>query len=300
VTPVREVSIVVARELRKSFRSVKGILLFAFTVLGGGLLAYLLAQSDDVRQKRFAEHSVSAENVLTAKTEALTWWFSDGQTGAHVGHAPLLLVVLFSVSLWMVPAVVLVLGFDNVSGDLQHRTVRYWSLRTRRASYIAGKFFGLWATCAIVALAMHALIWVVVIARGEAAVGETISWGFRFWLASLPILSVWCGVSVLVSSFFRIPILALLLTGGVFFVWWAIYVSSWFGPHFAKTEQVAGEGFGLPVVVTNPVMFTFPNFYDRFLLSPAVSQTLIGMAVTMGFAAVCVALSSVVLMKRDV
>ena len=59
---------------------------------------------------------------------------------------------LFGVSLVLMPAVVLLLGFDSVSAERQHRTVRYWTIRTRRASYIVGKFLGLWATCGIVAL----------------------------------------------------------------------------------------------------------------------------------------------------
>ena len=41
------------------------------------------------------------------------------------------------------------------------------TIRTRRPSYVTGKFLGLWATCSLVALAMHMLIWVIVIARGE-------------------------------------------------------------------------------------------------------------------------------------
>ena len=42
------------------------------------------------------------------------------------------------------------------------RRVRYWTLRTRRASYFVGKWLGLWATVSAVTFAMHALIWIVV------------------------------------------------------------------------------------------------------------------------------------------
>ena len=298
VSPLREICIILLRELRKSFRSVKGILLLIFTMLAGGGLALLLAQSDEVRKRQISErlqdqHVSYEEAALTVKRQLLSWWFADAGVGAHLAAAPFLLVVLFTVSLVMIPAVVLLLGFDSVSGELQHRAVRYWALRSRRWSYITGKFIGLWATCSIVALAMHLLIWIVIVARGEAPLSETISWGVRFWLASLPIIAVWCSVSILFSGIFKHPILALLLTSGVFFVWWFIHVPAWVST-FSNSPP---DGPVLPI--PSKVLYSFPNFYDRFLLSPLLSQTLIGLAVTLGFAALCIAGSSAIFAKRD-
>ena len=48
------------------------------------------------------------------------------------------------------------------------------------------------------------------------------------------------------------------------------------------------------------MLFAFPNFYDRYLLSPSFPPVLVGLAVTLGFAAACVAGSSMVFAKRDV
>lgn len=299
VSPLREIWLLLLRELRKSFRSVKGILLLLFTVAGGGGFAHLLAQSQEVRQRRLADSSISPEMMLEAKQKILGWWFTDAKTGEHVAGAPAVLTALFSLSLWLIPAVVLVLGFDAIAGDLQHKSVRYWTLRTRRWSYVTGKFCGLWATCGVVALAMHLLIWVICIARGEATFAQTIGWGFRFWVASLPILGVWCGLSVLVSSLFRIPILALLLTGGAMFAWWLVYMPFWAGVHFSQKLEEAAE-LGSFVPEPHFMLFAFPNFYDRYLLSPSFPPVLVGLAVTLGFAALCVAASSMVFAKRDV
>lgn len=303
MSPFREIWIIFLRELRRNFRSVKGLILLAITVLGGGLVAFLLAESDEVRKgeiaKRLAERNIEHMSVddalIETKRLGLTWWFADKDTAAHVAPAPLLLVFLFTVSLWLVPAVVLVLGFDSVSGDVQHRTVRYWALRARRWSFVTSKFLGLWATCSIVALAMHLVIWAMIVFRGEATFAATLSWGFRFWLASVPIIGVWCASSVLVSGLFRTPILSLLLNGGVFFLWWLLHVPAWI-----RTYTNIPENAGLDYVPTpSKWLFVFPNFYDRFLLSPQASQALIGLTVTLGFAAVCVAGSSVLFAKRD-
>lgn len=280
----------VQRELRKSFRSIKGIILSVLTVAGGGGLALLFAQSDDIRQKRMHEKEISPEMLLEAKRKLFGWWFMDEKTGEHLGSAPGLIFFLFAVSLVLMPALVLLLGFDSVAAERQHRTVRYWTVRSRRSSYIIGKWLGLWATCGIVALGMHALIWIVCTVRGEAPFADIVSWGFRFWCASMPILGMWCAVAVFISSLMRVPIIALLTTAGTFFVWWLVYIPFWVGGH------------NDPDVITapTPVLYIFPNFYDRFLLSPQIGPFLTGLAVCFGFAAAMLAASSALFAKRDV
>jgi ABC-2 type transport system permease protein len=292
MNPFVETRFIVQRELRKSFRSIKGIILSVLTILGGGGLALLFAQSDEMRQKRFNEKDISPEVILEMKQKIFGWWFMDSHTGEHVGNAPFLLVFLFGVSLVLMPALVLILGFDSIAAERQYKTVRYWTVRARRSSYIIGKWLGLWATCAIVAFGMHALIWIVCSVRGEASFGQIIGWGFRLWLASMPILGMWCAVSVFISSLQRIPILALLSTAGLFFVWWLVYFPFWFGSHLEGPDQ------GIPP--TRPILYIFPNFYDRFILSPQIGPFLTGLAVCFGFAALMLAASSALFAKRDV
>lgn len=280
----------VQRELRKSFRSIKGIILSVLTVAGGGGLAMLFAQSDDIRKQRLDEKNISPELLLETKRKLFGWWFMDEKTGEHLGSAPGLIFFLFAVSLVLMPAVVLLLGFDSVAAERQHRTVRYWTVRSRRASYIIGKWLGLWATCGIVALGMHALIWIVCTARGEAPFGDIVGWGFRFWCASMPILGMWCAVSIFISSLMRMPLIALLTTAGVFFVWWLVYIPFWVGGH--NDPDI--------INTPSPILYIFPNFYDRFLLSPQIGPFLTGLAVCFGFAAAMLAASSALFAKRDV
>jgi len=231
VNPVAETRFIFQRELRKSFRSIKGLILTLLTIAGGGGLALLFSESDSIRQKRLNEKNISPEELLAFKQKLFGWWFMDERTGDHVGSAPGLLFFLFAVSLVLMPAVVLLLGFDSVSAERQYKTLRYWTVRSRRSSYVIAKWLGLWATCGIVALGMHVLIWVVCMFRGEAPVAQIVGWGLRFWLASMPILGMWCAVSIFVSSLFRIPLLGLLTTAAIFFVWWLFYFPFWVGSH---------------------------------------------------------------------
>lgn len=292
VNPVVETRHIVMRELRKSFRSIKGIILTVLTVAGGGGLALLFAQSDEIRKQRLSDADVPPEALVEVKKEFASWWFMDAATGEHVASAPMLVTFLFAVSLVLLPGVVLVLGFDTVAADRQHKTVRYWTVRSRRASYVVGKWLGLWATCAIVALVMHLLVWAVCTVRGEAPFAEIVGWGFRFWLATMPILAIWCAVSVLISSLMRIPILALLTTAATFFFWWLLYFPFWTRAH----NFVPKEGIPKP----SAILYAFPNFYDRFILSPQAGPFLTGLAVCFGFAAVILAATSALFSRRDV
>ena len=145
---------------------------------------------------------------------------------------------------------------------------------------------------------MHLLIWIVCAVRGEASVGQIVSWGIRFWLASMPILGIWCAVSVFISSLMRVPLIALMTNAAVFFVWWLVYFPFWIGAHANLPDDVAGAA----QITETPkaILYIFPNFYDRFILSPQAGPFLTGLAVCFGFAAVMLAASSALFAKRDV
>lgn len=300
VNPAVETRYVVQRELRKSFRSIKGIILAILTAAGGGGLALLFAQSDAIRQEQMKDAKISTDALTEFKRILLTEWFMDKDTGAHLAPGPGLLFFLFAVSIVMMPSLVLLLGFDTVSADRQHKTVRYWTIRSRRSSYIIGKFLGLWATVGVVTFAMHLLIWIICIARGEAPFAQVIGWGFRYWLASMPILAMWCAVSTFMSSLFRIPIVGLLSTAAVFFLWWLLYIPFWTRGHVGFFALMAGRMPPEELAKPSTVLYFYPNFYDRLLLSPNAGQFLSGLAVCFGFTAALLAAGSALFAKRDV
>ena len=125
-------------------------------------------------------------------------------------------------------------------------------------------------------------MWIACIARGEASAATTIAYGAKFWLVSLPMSAVWCGISVFVSSLFRSPMLSLLLTFAAFFVIWAIY------------------GVGLVIFHSDAVAYIYPNHYDHLLLHPAPHKLATGLAACLGMAALYIAGGSFFFTKRDV
>jgi len=279
MTPAAEVGIVAQRELRKSFRSGKGIALLALSLLGGVVVALVLAWAEKMKRERFA--MFSPDDAAAAQRQIiLALGDGDEALGDALSKAPSALLGAFKVTVWIGPALVALLGFDAISGELQHRTVRYWTVRTRRASFYVGKVLGLWAVVSALTLLVHVLIWVVVVARGEPA-GGVVEWGPRLWATTLPLSLVWCSIAQLVGSQFRVPILSLLLTFGSFFVLFIAYV--------------AGASGKIPAL-----LYIYPNAYDTWLLHPHPDRLFEGLAICVASAAAYVAAGAALFAQRDV
>lgn len=266
------------RELAKSFRSAKGIVLLLLSLLGGTGATLLLVKVQELKRVKLAD--VSPEAIRAMREEAMATAFGDPATGKALSEAPEVLLAVLMLTIWLTPMMIALLGFDAVSADLQHKTVRYWTLRTRRASYFIGKWAGIFGTVSLITLTMHAIIWGVCIARGEAPAATAFGWGLRFWLVTLPISAAWCGLAALVSSLFRAPVLALLVTLATFFALWVLWVIGVQGVHAFS--------------------YAYPNFYDAFLLSPRMDRAMIGLGACLGMAALYVGAGSALFARRDV
>ena len=276
--PAQEVRHIVLRELRKNFRSIKGIALGVLTLLGGSGIALLIAKAYEFKRQELGQ--VSPEAIHEARLAILKKAY-EVDTANWLADAPDALLGLLNFTIWLTPLLIALMGFDSIAPDIQHRSVRYWTLRSRRWSYFVGKWAGLWATVSIVTLALDLFVWLVTIFRGDAPAASTLAWGFRFWLISLPMSAVWCAIAVLISSLFRSPIVALLTTFGAFFVLWVAFLVG-------------------AVAHWEPLVYVYPNHYDYFLLNPRIDRIGIGLLSCLGMTGLYVITGSTLFARRDV
>lgn len=279
MSPLSEIRFVAQRELGKSFRSAKGIVLLVLSLLGGTGATLLLVKAQQLKREKLA--GANADMLRELREDAATQIFGDPQTGKSLAEAPEVLVAVLLLTIWLTPLVISLLGFDSVSGDLQHKSVRYWTLRTRRWSYFVGKWAGVWGTVSMMTLAMHALIWLLCIVRGEAPAATALGWGIRFWLITLPISAAWCGIATFVSSLFKTPIISLLVIFSAFFGLWLF----WMIGQVAHTEAL---------------QYVYPNFYDAMLINPRLDRSMTGLACCLAMVALYVGGGSYLFSKRDV
>jgi ABC-type transport system involved in multi-copper enzyme maturation permease subunit len=304
LNPLLEVWLIVARELRKNLRSVKGLVMLVLSVLGA--VASVMRQPSFEDLLRRAE-SMGPEAFHDAKAQVIGSLYRDEKIGERLADAPTRLIIFFFIAVWLTPLFVAVVGFDGISSDLQHRSVRYWTIRTRRAAYYVGKYLGLWAAVGGMTLVMHVIVWAVMIARVDASASDTLTWGARFWLTSLPITGAWCAVATLIGSFCRAPMVSLLLTFAAFFVMFFVgfvVTNAYAGVHAAQAAQEAAAGVAHAASEDSKAMlfvrFLYPNSLDTWLLSKDLERVLAGLGVVLFYATSTCLAGSFAFAKRDV
>ncbi len=240
---------IVLRELRKSFRSSKGIALTAFSLLCTLAATLLLVKADQVKRDQIpADIPMDQvhEQFQQVAMKVYEEWYNVDVANA-LKEAPIVFFLIFISTVWVAPLLVAILGFDAVSAETQHKTVRYWTVRTHRVSYFLGKFLGLWSTVSILTFTMSALIWAVCVVRGTTTAAETVSWGLRLWALTLPLSAAWCGIAILVGSMFNSPMVSLLTIFTSFFVLWVVWL-------IGNASHSAA------------LLHLYPNHFDRYLL----------------------------------
>ena len=300
MSPASEIALVAGRELKKSIRSVKGIILGILTLLGSFLAVLICIWIESGVRDDLGVNSTAAYQEAY-KDQAIKAG-TDPAIADYVAHMPLSLVTFLKVLIWIGPLLVALLGFDSVSGDLQHRSVRYWTVRTRRWSYLLGKFFGLWGIVSIVTLTLTVLSSIAVLVRGYITIGDFFTWGLRCWFISAMIVGVWTAVATFVSSRFKTPLLALLTTFASFFCMWMFGFIGWASRWYGAIQQSSHSKAAARSIVTNIhwYEYLYPNGYDDLLLSPRPLDFAKGTGACAVYMILFVGLATVLFAKKDV
>jgi ABC-type transport system involved in multi-copper enzyme maturation permease subunit len=289
LNPALEVQLLVGREVRRSVRSAKGIVLGVVTLLGAVVTSVLLTSLEGAGRQ--AAGGLSRQEFSELQRQAIEQQTGNAALAAQAASMPISLRAFLTVTIWLAPLLIALLGFDAVSGELQHRSVRFWTVRTRRTSYFAGKLLGLWGLVALVTLVIQAIAGTVALVKGYVTAGELFSWGLRFWLVAVVIAGAWAAIAIVISSIFRTPVVALLTTFATFFVLWV------FG--MAGEYSRARASFEAHVLDTSMrwYEYLYPNAYQSLLLGENGHDVWRGAAVLLGFVA-CAAVGGAALFER--
>ena len=132
--------------------------------------------------------------------------FAQAGLLADKGTTPLAVQGVFYLSLFFLPVYAALMGFDQVSGEVGPRSIRYLTVRARRTSVLLGKFLAqatlllglvLGSTCASASTRASPR-------RGSAWPRSRCSL-FKFWMASTVFTLAYLALTTLCSSLFRTP-----------------------------------------------------------------------------------------------
>ncbi len=202
------------------------------------------------------------------------------RTGRFLVASPYSLWMMLVATLWLSPLLVALMNFDAVSGELQHRSVRFWTIRVRRSSYIVGKYLAGWLVVLSVILGMNVIVWGMALAGGNLAPAHVLGWGARFFAVSIPISAAWCGIAMLIGAQFETPRLSLLAICAGFCALWLLRITG----GFTETQWIE---------------YAYPNAYDRWLLSPNAADVGVGILGTGAIALITTLAGSLLFERKD-
>jgi ABC-type transport system involved in multi-copper enzyme maturation permease subunit len=285
-----EIWLICTRELRRNFRSVKGIALGIISLLGGISFGAIRAIQESTFQKKLGGMQAMDANLI--KSQLQDGLEASGYTtdvAKSLVDAPATLVGLGLISIACTPFLASILGFDTIANDIQHRTIRYWTMRTSRPGYLLGKFLGLWISVALVMTGMHVISWLICIFGGVGPASTVLPWGARFLFATVWIAMVWCALVVLISTMFRTSFWSLIVGTATIFVLFVMKL-------IVKGIEVQNSGEGMRF----PLRWLYPNNYDDLLYAPDGKTFFIGVFSLLVFGGLLSAAGTTILVKRDV
>lgn len=282
-----ETVVVFAHEVRRSLRSAKALVLLILYGLASALSGLVFVGATRKIQENLAAITggtpIPPETMMEMKMGGLSVLFGkDPALLQSLAEIPLIVIFFFKFAVFFLPVLIILMGFDQLSGELSSRSIRYVALRAHRGALIVGKV----AAQAAVLFALTALVNVALFAYAAATTeGFALASGAlamaRFWLLGLVYASAYLGLCSLCSSLFRTPVFSLLTSLCALFVFWLLALVARFQPDLSFLAYVV------------------PSHYEEGLVHPKLLHALPSVGAYAAFAAVFLGLSWLRLRSRD-
>jgi ABC-2 type transport system permease protein len=288
---LKEIGVIWSAELRRAVRSGRTVVLLGLYGLFSALLLLVVgAITRSVRQQVEQVAATSGQEVDTSAALAeaqkglLGFLFdNDAAMVEALSQLPMVVLVVFKLTLFFLPAYIVLMGFDQVSGEVGPRSIRYVTLRARRSSVLLGKFL-------TQATLLLGLVLVVDLAIFVYAKLSTPQFGFglmalsllRFWVAAVVYSLAYIALTTLCSTLFRSPGVSLVFNFIVLFAFWMV-------------DVVAGS-------LASPasyLRYLSPSAYSMNLLHPQVGPFALSALAYVGFALLFLGAAHLTLRTRD-
>lgn len=268
----REILEFTRTDLARLLRSGKGLvllMLYGLVEAAGGVIFAMLSKTP------FGQ-------LLSGGLVASLAAGDDQALGARLASIPPPLLFAYWFTLFVMPMLVLLMGFDQISGELATRSVRYLAFRSRRVSWALGK--ALAQAAALFGLSLLANVVVLifcVVSVPDVNLSSAIGWLAVLWLLSVVYGIAYVGLITLVSTLFRTPFLSL-VAGAVALVSLGI------------AGLMARWVDGL-----HPLSYLLPGNYSAGLISPQLPVVMTSVAALLAFSALFLGGAVGVLRARD-
>jgi ABC-type transport system involved in multi-copper enzyme maturation permease subunit len=281
-------------ECRRTVRSARVVALlglysmFSLLVLlvVGGITKAMREQVDAQLAQAGADAAAGAQVAEEMRKGFLGFLVGGDQAMMEaLGQVPLVVLVVFKITLVFLPIYIAIMGFDQVSGEVGPRSIRYLTVRARRSSLLLGKFL----SQATVLLGLVLIIDLAIFIYAAFTTPDFSPAAFalnllKFWLAAVVFSLAYLALTTFCSGLFRSPALSLIFNIFMLFVFWLVNTIG----------SLAAEGS--PV---GYVRYLSPSHYANNLLHPRLAEFAVSGAAYAAFAVVFLGSALFVLRARD-
>lgn len=311
-----EVTVIWGAELWRAVRSAKAIILLAlylmFTAMVLVGLAFAFRQMQSNLDEQLALHGGSIDAVQPQidqlKHGFVGWLFGEDEAllGA-LAEVPLIVLLTFKITLYFLPLYIAIIGFDQISGEIGPRSIRYLTVRARRSSILWGKYLA--QATLLGGLVLVVDVAVIGVARWltpSFQAGVMATTFLKCWVAATVFSLSYVALSSFCSSLFRSPAVSLVFNIFALFGLWLVNKigegAAAVLAQEAARAQAAGEEAEAPSKIAKVLswfQYVSPSHYSNNLLHPHFLKFLGSTAIYAGFAAAFLACGYTVLRRRD-
>ncbi|XXF75275.1 ABC transporter permease subunit [Myxococcaceae bacterium GXIMD 01537] len=291
---LREIAVIWSAETRRSVRSGRAVVLLGLYSMFSALVLLIVGAIANTIRDRVNEKLAEAGADAAASTQVadeLRKSFlgflasNDPALMEALGQVPLVVLVVFKVTLFFLPAYVALMGFDQISGEVGPRSIRYLTVRSRRSSLLLGKFFTQMTLLLGLVLVIDLAIFIYAKVTNPDFTFAALSLNLlKYWVAAIVFSLAYLALTSLCSSLFRAPAVSLVFNFIILLTFWLM-----------DTVGRAFEGRS----VVEYLRFLSPSYYSGNLLHPSVSQFGVSGLAYLAFAAFFLGGAYAVLRARD-
>ncbi|RKH50914.1 ABC transporter permease [Corallococcus sp. AB049A] len=291
---LKEILVIWAAELRRAVRSGRAIVLLGLYSMFSALVLLVVGFVTRELQSQLnaglpgstMDPDMAAQAADQMHRGVLGFLTSnDSAMMEALAHVPIVVLIVYKITLFFLPAYIALMGFDQVSGEVGPRSMRYLTVRARRSSVLLGKFLSQATLLVGLVLIIDLAIFIYArILNADFAFGVLVLNLLKFWSATIVFSLAYVALTSFCSSLFRNPAVSLVFNFILLFVFWLM------------------DSVGQAVSEQNVLRFLrylSPSHYSGNLLHPKLAEFATSGAAYAAFAAVFLFGAYGVLRARD-
>jgi ABC-type transport system involved in multi-copper enzyme maturation permease subunit len=312
VTDLQEIGAVWRGETVRATRSGRVVVLLLLFMMFVGLALAVVGFFNKQINARVEEQAKAAgvdlndekakEQFSEGKKQFLSVFITDDEEMLDsLLTLPLVLLVVFKLTLRFVPLLVALMGFDQLAGEMGPKSIRFLIVRLKRNNLILGKFAS--QVTIFTALLFVCTLLMVLVARvlnDDFSAKEMTIWTLRLLASSFVLALAYLALTTLCSALVKNGAVSLVLNIMILFaIWFVALIGEW----YRLPGEVAETG-SLTSLIKDESVMAYTRYlsvwhFGQDLLHPDWVRFFTAALMHLGYAAVFLGLAQLALKKRD-